>query len=147
LEYAEDNAAIDFFLHALRLDENYWIAAMGCADAYANLKDWAKSLHYHKQALKSDIASEFPGLWFNRAIVEGKLKLYEDEVRSFRKCLELDPDYPAATNNLGWALVKAGNSEEAVPVLQRAVEEGKMVNIRCGTWRKPFGDLVDMKRR
>jgi tetratricopeptide (TPR) repeat protein len=140
LHAPDDASALSFYLEALRVDENYWLAAEGCADAYANLKDWGKAHEYYKRALASDVASESPDLWFDAAIAQGKLKLFDEEAESYRKCLELDPDYPYARNNLGWALLKARRNEEAVPVFQEAIERGN-------DGKYPLRNLADALKR
>lgn len=122
---AADNAsALDSYLKALQVDGNYSLAAIGCADCYANSKDWVTASEYYRRALASDTAAESAELWFDAAVCQGKLKRYPEEAESYQKCLELAPDYPFARNNLGWALMKAGGNQEAVPVLLEAITRG-----------------------
>jgi tetratricopeptide (TPR) repeat protein len=52
--------------------------------------------------------------WQRNAVYRSELSLWQDTVAKA-------PDNPRALNNLGWALLRAGNNEEALVRLQKAV--------------------------
>lgn len=123
---AEDNSAtaVDYFVQALEKVESFWLAAYQCALAYTEQKNWRAARGYYSRALKSEIAALLPDLHFDLACCYGKIKQYEDELQAYKACLELDPDYPYARNNLGWSLMKARKYEEAVVVFREAIQRG-----------------------
>ena len=50
---------------------------------------------------------------------------YKKAANAYRACLELDPDFKFARNNLGKSLMRAMKYDEAVEVLREAVERGQ----------------------
>jgi tetratricopeptide (TPR) repeat protein len=120
----EAEEAIDYFVRALEEDENYWIAAWECAIIYFNEKNWEAAAGYYYDALKVPIAQELPDIHFGLAWCLGKLKQYKEEEKHYRSCLELDPDYPFARNNLGWSLLRQGKTEEALELFEESIKRG-----------------------
>jgi Flp pilus assembly protein TadD len=51
----------------------------------------------------------------------GHMDLYEEALDAARRTLELEPGNQAYVNDLGWSLVLAGNLDEALETLERAV--------------------------
>ena len=123
-EGASCEDGIDDFILALDQDQDYWYAADACAAAYYNRKIWRAARNYYHQALKSETAQRLPVIQFEFAWVLSKLKDYQGEEEHYRLCLELDPDYAYARNNLGWSLSKQGRYEEALEVFEETLKRG-----------------------
>ena len=54
-----------------------------------------------------------------RASIAGGI---DEAIDSYTAALAIDPDYPAANNNLGYLLAARGEKDQAIGLLQRAVE-------------------------
>ncbi|MEP6663099.1 MAG: tetratricopeptide repeat protein [Verrucomicrobiota bacterium] len=94
--------------------------------AYARLKDFPV-------ALKHFTAAEIIGatdtnrlnylFYFQVATTYERNKDYEQSVKYFEKCLELEPDFPGALNYLGYMWAERGeNLEKARQMIERAVQ-------------------------
>jgi tetratricopeptide (TPR) repeat protein len=118
-----EGATLDF-ARALEIDASYWSAAWECADVYYGEKNWRAAVKYYDRALESPDAQQHPDIHFYLAWCLGKTKDYSREEEHYRACLELDPDYPSARNNLGWSLCKQGRHKDALPVFEEAIKRG-----------------------
>jgi tetratricopeptide (TPR) repeat protein len=67
----------------------------------------------------------------NVQIQQGKL---DEAITSYRRALELQPDYAAAYNNLGLALRDQGRWEEAIACWRRALELQPDYALAHKTW-------------
>jgi len=117
--------SVELFNQALNKDPNYWLASYSLGDTLFELKEWAAARDAYHAALQSPSAAELPEIHFSVGRCAGKLRAWAGEAEAYRQCLALDPDFQFAKNNLGWSLLKAGKFEEAVSVLQEAVQEGR----------------------
>lgn len=63
-----------------------------------------------------------PQFWFDLGFAQSHQGKTQDAVASYRKAVELAPDWFEANLNLGVDLARSGNSAAAVPVLRHAVE-------------------------
>ncbi len=122
--------AIEFFIHATDLDQNYALAWSGLADCYSSgpvngdappQLFWPRAREATARALKAqpDLAEVQTSL--------GSLKFWLDwewnaaEV-AYRKAIELDPGYPLGHRMLGVALSHMARHEEAQASIRRARE-------------------------
>ena len=123
---SEDNpeGAINDFVCALEIDEDFWLAAWWCGSAYEQENNWQAACNYYHKALRSEVAQQMPDIHFDLAWCLGKLKDLQGEEKSYRACLELYPDCPNARNNLGWSLNKQGKYKEALEVFEEAIKRG-----------------------
>jgi len=117
--------AIDHFASALDKDADYWLASHGCADAYYYEGNWHSACNYYRRALKSEIAQATPQIYSDLAWCLGKLKNYKEEEEAYRSCLELDPDFEFARNNLGSSLMKQRRYKEALEAFEESIKRGK----------------------
>ena len=124
MEKCKWGEAIDHFVSALSVEADYWIAAQGCAAAYQSEQNWHSAADYYRRALKSEPAWGFPGMYSGLAWCSGKLKDYAEEEKAYRSCLELDPDYEFARNNLGWSLMKQRRYQEAIETFEECIKRG-----------------------
>lgn len=58
----------------------------------------------------------------NRAMVMGELGHYEEAIPELRKAIQINPDDPAAHDNLGHALAELGEHQQAIRAFDRAIE-------------------------
>jgi DNA-binding winged helix-turn-helix (wHTH) protein/Tfp pilus assembly protein PilF len=122
--------AIEFFIHATDLDQNYALAWSGLADCYSSgpvngdappQLFWPRAQEATVRALRAqpDLAEVQTSL--------GSLKFWLDwewnaaEV-AYRKAIELDPGYPLGHRMLGVALSHMARHEEAQASIRRARE-------------------------
>ena len=62
-------------------------------------------VHYRKTI---EINPEYPGVWFNKGVVLGKLKRYAEEIQAYDRALELNPEDEDAMANKNAAIKKTG---------------------------------------
>ena len=113
--------ASDCYDRALQKDADYWMAAWGLAEVHYFKKEWQAAAHYYERALQSELAREIPSLNFQAAYTYGALKKHTSAESYYRKCLENDPEFPSARNNLGWSLYRQGRFEEALAVFDECL--------------------------
>jgi tetratricopeptide (TPR) repeat protein len=119
-----DATALELLQAALAKDPKFWIANYEAGNRYLSLKDYGTAREYLQRAIESETAADLAEIWFSLAWCAGKLKLLEEEANEYRSCLELDPDFPFARNNLGWSLFKASKYDDAIPIFRAAIERG-----------------------
>jgi tetratricopeptide (TPR) repeat protein len=71
---------------------------------YANEGQMTHAYSYFSKAIK--IAPDFAGAYYERGIVNGRLKLYTQAISDFTKSIRLNPKDTAAFNNRGLAFAK-----------------------------------------
>ncbi|WP_145264540.1 tetratricopeptide repeat protein [Calycomorphotria hydatis] len=90
-----------------------------------NAKDqYQKSVEYADEFLSDNIRAEWTTsaeVWMQRGLSLMELGQLDAAVASFRKALELKPDYPYALSNLGM-IISRRNPREAIPLLERAAK-------------------------
>jgi tetratricopeptide (TPR) repeat protein len=138
----ENDAAtrLKYFQAALEKDDGFWVADYGAGDAWFELKEWTKAKDSYLRALRSETATYIPEIHFALGFCYGHQKQSQAEAEAYRKCLELDPSYPDARNNLGWSLLKAGLYEEAIPVFKDSIEGGN-------DGKRPLRNLAEALKR
>ncbi|MGH7824376.1 MAG: tetratricopeptide repeat protein [Candidatus Binatia bacterium] len=113
--------AFAYYERALRADKDYWLAAWGLGEVNLIQKNWQAALQYYEKSLASETARTIPQISFDSALCAGKLDDHITEEKHYRACLELDPDYRGARNNLGWALYKQHRFAEALAVFDECI--------------------------
>lgn len=114
--------------HRLRLlrdvlekDPRWSWAWVEIGDIYYKQKKWEQALDAYEHALE-DEQTRGPAIYFFAALAAEHLKRLDTVTEYYRRCVELDPDYPYAQNNLGWALNRQKRYAEAEPYLRYALE-------------------------
>ncbi len=123
-QQGKPGAAIDSLVLALDKDPAYWIAAWDCGGLYGDQRNWQSALAYYMKALARPSAQSLPALQFDTAWCLHRLKRYQEAAQHYQLCLELDPDWPNARNNLGVTLLEQKRYEEALDVLDEAIRRG-----------------------
>jgi tetratricopeptide (TPR) repeat protein len=114
---------IDGLVLALQKDPSFWYTSVVCGFTYTGIGNWRAAKGYYIRALKSETAASLPINHFLLAWCLGKIKDYKNEEYEYSVCLEIDPEYPFARNNLGWSLVKQLRYEEAVTVFKECLRQ------------------------
>lgn len=114
--------------HRLRLlrdvldKDSQWTSAwLDIGDIYYNQKKWEQALDAYRKAM-ADKRAHSAALFFAVAWVSSQLKKSDSEIACYERCLDFDPEYPYAQNNLGWALNRQKRYVEAEPYLRFALE-------------------------
>jgi tetratricopeptide (TPR) repeat protein len=80
--------------------------------------------------------AETPQAWYRRSVVEGKLGVLEEAVRSIRRAIELVPDYAPSYWRLGGYLFDQGDFDGAREAFQRSTElDGQFAGAWAGLAR------------
>lgn len=91
---------------------------------YMNLKKWNNAIAYFESVPEPVIFGNIMAdYYFNLAICYGYAKDYMNEEEMYRKCLEIEPQYPYANNNLGYCLYKQKRYLDAKKVFETILEE------------------------
>lgn len=114
--------------HRLRLlrdvldKDSQWTSAwLDIGDIYYNQKKWEQALDAYRKAM-ADKRAHSAALFFAVAWASSQLKKSDSEIACYERCLDFDPEYPYAQNNLGWALNRQKHYAEAEPYLRFALE-------------------------
>jgi tetratricopeptide (TPR) repeat protein len=130
-ELGDLDGAIECWVGVLEADQRAWWIAVGLAGIYWERKNWKAARAYWEQAIERISREETisphdkAAIYFDLACSCSRLKDYKSEQSAYQACLELDPDFKYARNNLGWSLVRSGDFEQAVDVFRESMERGK----------------------
>ena len=91
-------------------------------DAWQSLGKIESAIEAYGHAL--ELAPQLGRAWFSKGCAESHRLDYIAAIECFRKALEIAPDWPAAQHNLGRALFKMGQVEEALALFRRAAAAG-----------------------
>ncbi|MEE9614677.1 MAG: tetratricopeptide repeat protein [Thermodesulfobacteriota bacterium] len=114
--------AILSFEKAVALDGKFMEAHMNLGAAYTEIKEWDRAItEFH--VVRDDIFYKTPELAHNNIgwALYNKRE-YKAAVRSYRKAVELNPEYSMAYNNMGMAYDKMEKYDEAEEALAIAVK-------------------------
>ena len=97
-----------------RNGQDYWLASWDLGEVNLIQKNWQAALQYYEKSLDAEMARTIPQLRFDAALCAGKLGEHTKEEKHYRACLDLDPEFPYARNNLGWSLYRQSRLEDAL---------------------------------
>jgi eukaryotic-like serine/threonine-protein kinase len=120
--------AIDYFQHAIGLDDNYGLAYVGLADVYGVLSYF--SVISPKEAFEKAKEATLKALKIDNNLAEAHASLavikhaYDWDWRAseieFKRALKLNPNYANTYYKIGWCLIINGRTEEAIEFAKRA---------------------------
>lgn len=116
-----DQHRLKLLRDVLEKDPRWAWAWVETGDIYYNQKKWDQALDAYQKAMADD-RTHTAALFFAAAWSAGQLKRPDSEIACYERCLDFDPDYPYAQNNLGWALNRRKRHAEAEPYLRYALE-------------------------
>jgi len=113
-----NDQAISAYRHALDLKPQLTPAAARLAALLQGRGELAEAIALYRRALDQQAD---PQTWFNLATAQRNAGLMLDCIASYRKAIELAPDFAAAHSNLGEALRDHGQIEAAIASYQAAL--------------------------
>ncbi len=138
----KDAEAEKYLKCCLQIDEKFGMAWSNLGDVYVNQKKWAEALKAYENALELE-EEESPYTFFQAAWCAEKGKDLDKAIKFYKSCVELDPAYPFAYNNLGYALKRKGDYQEAEACLRQALEYKESIRYAS---RNLF-DLLEKQRK
>lgn len=127
LELRQDEAAARWLTTTREKYPNSFIAQYYSAIVYSRLEEPAKAVEFYNAA-EATARAAFPNrldheFYFQMGAQLERAKLFDDAARTFKRCLELKPDFHPALNYLGYMWADEGvNLEEARQLIQKAVD-------------------------
>jgi hypothetical protein len=113
---------ITLYSDTLEKNPDAWMAHVNLGLALERSGHPADAIAHYRQAVR--LAPGFGPAWYDLGVVQLELHKPAAAVESLRRavdCMGRSPDFPAALNNLGAALMATGRSDEAVLHFQRAL--------------------------
>ena len=114
------DAALIFYLKAVKIAPAHPLAFMNIASLFANSSQPEKATPFYKKAFMLS-TSHSAVLYYNYALFCYNNGKKEDAVKNYQKCLNIDPAYDMALNNLGRMYFSAGKYTKALKYFQKAV--------------------------
>lgn len=125
--------ALEFFEEAIRLDPAYALAHTGLADCYITMGDSGYSYMAPTEAYPKARAAAQKALELDEKLAEAHTAIgcvqmmYEWNLdganKSFKRALELNPNYSTLFRWYGWYFIAKGQYAEAEQMMQRAHEQ------------------------
>lgn len=120
----DEDKALGLFSQVLDKDDSAWYAAWIIGRVYFVRKLWKSAIGYLRKALEG--AKNYKvDAYIILARCYGMTKSYQLEEDAYRKCLDMDPEYPYALNNLGFALMRQKRFDEALTVFEQSILNGR----------------------
>ena len=149
VEYRGEKAeqALNYLTKAIELDKNFYFALWDIATIFYYDKNWKNAIIYFNKYIDIYTHHRLEGLnasiyhWL--ALCYAKIKDYEKEIESYKKCLEIDLEYKYTMNNLGYAYEKSKDYEQAFSWYKKSIKVGKDGNY---PYRNFFRLLKKLKR-
>lgn len=116
-----DQYRLSLLRDVLDKDSQWTSAWLEIGDIYYIQKKWEQALDAYRKAM-ADRRAHSAALFFAAAWASGQLKKSDSEIACYRRCFDLDSEYPYVQNNLGWCLIRQKRYTEAEPYLWYALE-------------------------
>lgn len=120
LKRGEGQTAIAYFTQALVIDENNVMARQNLAATFMHYDRFENAMtHYdelHRQN-KLDLEDKY-----NMGVATMALGRFSDAIAYFHEVLQQIPQHGASLNNLAAIYIRQGKRQEAIPLLQSAIE-------------------------
>lgn len=114
----------------LEKDPTWAWAWVEMGDIYYEQEKWPQALDAYRHAM-DDNRTHSADLFFSAAWATDQVKDPETAMAYYRRCIDLDPDYPYAQNNLGWLLNRQKQYAQAEPYLRYALEHDPDIKNAC----------------
>lgn len=109
------------YQEALKVDPNHLEALQGLGRIYIKLGDYEHAVDAYNKAIAKNPRSG--SLWIDLAMCHNRKKDYPQAIKCMSKALEYDPENRAYMKTMGFTLARAGQVEQAMPYLTRALGE------------------------
>jgi len=113
--------ALAHYLHAIRLRPNDAMAYTNLGTCYYKIGKTEEAVAAHEKSIS---IMPTPLALSNLANAEDKLEHYDKAIEYCRRAIAMEPEYALAYNNLGVALFKKGQRQEALDNLKIAARKG-----------------------
>ncbi len=123
LGWAEDQIAA--YQNAIKADPNMVSAWQNLAQAYMSQKQYVLAVRAYQEVIKQNPSAD---IFYNLAVAYSLQQQYSEAQKYYLKAVELQPDYPAAHNNLAITFYMLGQYEQALKHAQIAKEQGFKVS-------------------
>jgi tetratricopeptide (TPR) repeat protein len=121
LGWAEDEIAA--YQNALRADPGMVSAWQNLAQVYMNQKQYDLAIKAYMQVIERN-QNASADIFYNLAVAYSLQKEYQDAKKYYLKAIELQPNYPAAHNNLAITYYMLGQYKQALEQAEIAKEQG-----------------------
>jgi tetratricopeptide (TPR) repeat protein len=123
--YAEQhrNLARVSYQQAIQIDPKCLTAYQGLANLYVAMEDFGHAVETYKKAL--EISPKDGGLWFDLGMVHARHKDWNASLEALNKAVQLDPENRQYVNTLGYALARAGRTQDALVCFSRVQDPAK----------------------
>lgn len=108
-----------FYQEALKIDAAYRDAVQGLARVYMRMDDFEHAFEAYRKALDKNPKDH--GMWFDMGTCHNRHKDLAQAIGCFQKALEIDPENIQYMKTLGFTLARAGQVEQSLPYLTRAL--------------------------
>ena len=123
LGWVEDEIAA--YQNALRTDPNMTPAWLNLAQVYMNQKKYDLAIRTYLQVADQVSSAD---VFYNLGVAYSIQKQYTEAMKYYSKAVELQPDYPAAHNNLAITLYLLGQYKQALKHAEIAQSQGYEVS-------------------
>jgi tetratricopeptide (TPR) repeat protein len=109
------------YRRAIQLDPKYIPAYLGLAHVCSDAGEHDEAILVLDTAL-----AKFPRegqLWYDRGMVMGRLRRYDEAIRNLQKAVEIDSKNPKYGKSMGLMLARMGRDEEGVAWLKKWMSE------------------------
>jgi tetratricopeptide (TPR) repeat protein len=128
----DDDKAIEDYTEAIRINSNYADAYNNRGISYANKKEYNNSIKDFTEAIRIKPNAK---AYYNRGLSYSKIGDYDMAIVDFTKAIRIKPDYADAYNDWAWALCSQKKYEEALPLINKAIEldadDSNFYDTRC----------------
>lgn len=114
----------------LEKDPQWTWAWVEIGNIYYYQKKWAQALEVYQNAM-ADKRAHCADLFFMAAWAAQEIKELDTAIEYYQRCIDMNPDYPYAQNNLGWNLNRQKRYAESEPYLRYAVEHDENNKKSC----------------
>jgi tetratricopeptide (TPR) repeat protein len=132
------------YKRAIQVDPKNMLAVGGLARLYSCNGDHDQALTLLDGALQK--APESASLWFERGMVMGRLKRFDEALANVRHAYQLDPGSGQYSKSVGLMLARMGQSEDAVTWLRKSMSESD-ARYNVGQMMRHIGQEAEARRQ
>jgi tetratricopeptide (TPR) repeat protein len=120
----EKKQAVIYAERCCQLTGYLWEEALvTLTDAYVVAGEPNAAIEYYNKLLQQN--GDSAKLHFNLAVALNMQKKYDDSIKHLTKVLEIDPNYPGASNKMEITLIKSGKTDEAIAYFNKNLRKSK----------------------
>ncbi len=140
-----DEEIREAFDAALRANPDSTLIKEWYVKYYENMRLWNNAAAY-LECLDITYTYDQATRWFKLGWCYGKARRNAEEAEAYLRCLELDPDYPYARNNLGYAYEKLKQYKKAAAAYKECIDRGCDLDFACTNYASVLITLGEYKK-